>query len=108
MIVVSLFVNPTQFAPGEDLAAYPKDFERDCALAGAEGVDVMFAPEAGEMYAEDHATFINVDRITGKLVRRVAAGTFSGRGDGGGQTVPYLRAAARVFRIEGLSAGASH
>ncbi|MGA3260897.1 MAG: pantoate--beta-alanine ligase, partial [Bryobacteraceae bacterium] len=51
MVVVSLFVNPTQFGPGEDLAAYPKDFERDCALAAAEGVDAMFAPEAGEMYA---------------------------------------------------------
>ena len=40
------------------LAAYPKDFERDCALAAAEGVDAMFAPEAGEMYAGDHATFV--------------------------------------------------
>ena len=78
MIVVSLFVNPTQFAPGEDLAAYPKDFERDCALAGAEGVDVMFAPEAGEMYAEDHATFINVDRITGNLCGASRPGHFRG------------------------------
>ena len=67
MVVVSLFVNPTQFGPGEDLAAYPKDFERDCALAGAEGVDAMFAPEAGEMYAGDHATFVNVERLTGNL-----------------------------------------
>jgi pantoate--beta-alanine ligase len=67
MVVVSLFVNPTQFGPGEDLAAYPKDFERDCALAGAEGVDAMFAPEAGEMYASDHATFVNVERLTGNL-----------------------------------------
>ena len=65
MVVVSLFVNPTQFGPGEDLAAYPKDFERDCALAAAEGVDAMFAPEAGEMYASDHATFVNVERLTG-------------------------------------------
>jgi len=67
MVVVSLFVNPTQFGPGEDLAAYPKDFERDCALAAAEGVDAMFAPEAGEMYASDHATFVNVERLTGNL-----------------------------------------
>jgi pantoate--beta-alanine ligase len=67
MVVVSLFVNPTQFGPGEDLAAYPKDFERDCALAAAEGVDAMFAPEAGEMYAGDHATFVNVERLTGNL-----------------------------------------
>ena len=67
MVVVSLFVNPTQFGPGEDLAAYPRDFERDCARAGAEGVDAMFAPEAGEMYAGDHATFVNVERLTGNL-----------------------------------------
>ena len=67
MVVVSLFVNPTQFGPGEDLAAYPKDFERGCALAAAEGVDAMFAPEAGEMYASDHATFVNVERLTGNL-----------------------------------------
>ncbi len=67
LVVVSLFVNPTQFGPGEDLAAYPKDFERDCALAGAEGVDAMFAPEAGEMYAGDHATFVDVERITAGL-----------------------------------------
>jgi len=67
MVVVSLFVNPTQFGPGEDLAEYPKDFERDCALAAAEGVDAMFAPEAGEMYAGDHATFVNVERLTGNL-----------------------------------------
>jgi pantoate--beta-alanine ligase len=67
MVVVSLFVNPTQFGPGEDLAAYPRDFERDCALVGAEGVDAMFAPEASEMYAGDHATFVNVERLTGNL-----------------------------------------
>ncbi len=66
-VVVSLFVNPTQFGPGEDLAAYPRDFERDCALAAAEGVDAMFVPEAGEMYAADHATFVNVERLTGNL-----------------------------------------
>jgi len=67
MVVVSLFVNPTQFGPGEDLANYPKDFARDCALAAAESVDVMFAPEAGEVYAGDHATFVNVERITASL-----------------------------------------
>jgi pantoate--beta-alanine ligase len=78
MVVVSLFVNPTQFGPGEDLAAYPKDFERDCALAGAEGVDVMFAPEVGEMYSGDHATLVNVERITGNLCGASRPGHFRG------------------------------
>jgi len=78
LVVVSLFVNPTQFGPGEDSAAYPKDFERDCALAGAEGVDVMFAPEAGEMYAGDHSTFVDVERITGNLCGASRPGHFRG------------------------------
>ena len=78
MVVVSLFVNPTQFGPGEDLAAYPRDFARDCALARAEGVDLMFAPEAGEMYAGDHATFVNVDRLTGNLCGASRPGHFRG------------------------------
>jgi pantoate--beta-alanine ligase len=78
LAVVSLFVNPTQFGPGEDLAAYPKDFERDCALASAEGVDVMFAPEAHEVYAADHATFVNVERITGNLCGASRPGHFRG------------------------------
>jgi pantoate--beta-alanine ligase len=78
LVVVSLFVNPTQFGPGEDLAAYPKDFERDCALASAEGVDVMFAPEAGEMYAANHATFVDVERITRHLCGASRPGHFRG------------------------------
>jgi pantoate--beta-alanine ligase len=78
MVVVSLFVNPTQFGPGEDLAAYPRDFARDCALARAEGVDLMFAPEAGEMYAGDHATFVNVERLTGNLCGASRPGHFRG------------------------------
>jgi pantoate--beta-alanine ligase len=78
LVVVSLFVNPTQFGPGEDLAAYPKDFERDCALAAAEGVDVMFAPEAGEVYAADHATFVNVERVTAGLCGASRPGHFRG------------------------------
>jgi pantoate--beta-alanine ligase len=78
MVVVSLFVNPTQFGPGEDLAAYPRDFERDCALAAAEGADVMFAPEATEIYAGDHATFVNVERITGNLCGASRPGHFRG------------------------------
>jgi pantoate--beta-alanine ligase len=59
-VVVSLFVNPTQFGPNEDLGRYPRDFERDAALAREHGVDLLFAPEPGAMYAPDHATWVEV------------------------------------------------
>src|SRR5215471_12808319 len=49
-VIVTLFVNPIQFGPSEDLAKYPRDFERDCQLVRAQNVDLMFAPDAGVMY----------------------------------------------------------
>lgn len=59
-VVVSLFVNPAQFGPGEDLAAYPRDLERDAATARSLGVDALFHPAPEAMYAPDHATWVNV------------------------------------------------
>jgi pantoate--beta-alanine ligase len=58
VLVASVFVNPVQFSNGADLAAYPRDFERDAALAEAEGVDVIFAPAAEEMYPPGFATWV--------------------------------------------------
>ncbi len=67
-VVVSLFVNPTQFGPKEDLAAYPRDFERDRALAESVGVDVIFAPEAEDMYPKGATTAVTVGKeLTGQL-----------------------------------------
>ncbi len=62
-MVVSLFVNPAQFGPNEDLAAYPRDFERDSAIAASHGADAIFAPEPGAMYAEDHSTWVEVPEL---------------------------------------------
>lgn len=64
LVVVSLFVNPTQFGPSEDLAAYPRDQERDARLAAQQGVDILFAPEPAEIYPHGFATTVHVSGIT--------------------------------------------
>lgn len=63
-VVVSVFVNPIQFGPSEDLESYPRDFERDCALCEKTGADLIFHPETSEMYAEDFCTYVDMDRLT--------------------------------------------
>jgi len=64
LVVVSLFVNPTQFAANEDLSTYPRDEARDAALADSEGVDILFAPAPAEIYPDGFATNIHVAGIT--------------------------------------------
>jgi pantoate--beta-alanine ligase len=64
VVVVSLFVNPTQFAPSEDLDAYPRDEQRDAALAEAEGVDLLFAPPLEEVYPDGFGTTVTVGALT--------------------------------------------
>jgi pantoate--beta-alanine ligase len=64
LVVVSLFVNPAQFGPGEDLDAYPRDEQRDSSLAEAEGVDVLFAPAPEEVYPEGFQTRVEVLGLT--------------------------------------------
>jgi pantoate--beta-alanine ligase len=67
VLVVSLFVNPAQFAPGEDFEAYPRDEERDLRLAEAQGVDVLFAPPVEEVYPGGFATIVSVGHLTETL-----------------------------------------
>ncbi|HEY1284849.1 MAG TPA: pantoate--beta-alanine ligase [Solirubrobacterales bacterium] len=64
LVVMSLFVNPTQFGPSEDLARYPRDEERDLQLAGEEGVDLVYAPSVDEIYPEGFATAVEVSGLT--------------------------------------------
>jgi pantoate--beta-alanine ligase len=67
LVVVSLFVNPAQFAAGEDLEAYPRDEERDAALAETEGVDLLFAPPLEEIYPDGFDTTVSVGGLTSVL-----------------------------------------
>jgi pantoate--beta-alanine ligase len=67
VVVVSLFVNPAQFAPGEDLETYPRDETRDAELAEAEGVDLLFAPPVEEVYPDDFDTRVTVGGLTETL-----------------------------------------
>ncbi|WP_439901188.1 pantoate--beta-alanine ligase [Microbacterium azadirachtae] len=67
LVVVSLFVNPTQFGPNEDLSRYPRDEARDAALAEGAGVDILFAPAPAEIYPDGFATTIHIAGITDVL-----------------------------------------
>ena len=78
LVVVSLFVNPTQFGPNEDLAAYPRDVEGDTKVAGEEGVDVLFAPSVDEMYPEPGVTTVHVGELTAGLCGARRPGHFDG------------------------------
>ena len=78
LVVVSLFVNPTQFGPNEDLAAYPRDVEGDTKVAGEEGVDVLFTPTVDEMYPEPGVTTVHVGELTTGLCGARRPGHFDG------------------------------
>lgn len=65
--VVSIFVNPTQFAPTEDLAKYPRDIKKDKSLLLEEGVDILFLPEAKDIYSQGYQTYVTVNEITSGL-----------------------------------------
>ena len=66
-VVASVFVNPTQFGPTEDLESYPRDFDKDCALCESIGVNLVFHPEPEEMYAPDFCTWVDMDVLSKTL-----------------------------------------
>lgn len=77
-VVATIFVNPTQFGPHEDLASYPRDPQRDLMLLKKDGVDAVFMPSAEEMYPPGYCTYVNVERITERLEGASRPGHFRG------------------------------
>lgn len=77
-VVVSDFVNPTQFGAKEDLGSYPRDLERDAAICEAAGADLIFHPEPEEMYYPDKCTFVDMDKLTKGLCGKTRPVHFSG------------------------------
>ena len=78
VVAASIFVNPTQFGPNEDLAKYPRSFERDCELLEREGVEFVFAPSVEEMYPAGAVTWVTVEVMSSKLDGRSRPGHFRG------------------------------
>ncbi len=77
-VAASIFVNPTQFGPNEDLAKYPRSFERDCDLLERERVDFLFAPSVEEMYPAGAATWVTVEELSSRLDGRSRPSHFRG------------------------------
>ena len=78
LLVLSIFVNPTQFGQGEDFDSYPRDLTRDAELAQSAGVDFIFAPTAEQMYPKGYATTIHIDGLTDNLCGASRPGHFDG------------------------------
>ncbi|MEW6126562.1 MAG: pantoate--beta-alanine ligase [Acidobacteriota bacterium] len=78
VLIASVFVNPTQFGPKEDLSRYPRDLARDAELAFTKGVDFIFAPTPEEMYPNGFATYVTVERLSEKLEGASRPGHFRG------------------------------
>ncbi|MDD4592696.1 MAG: pantoate--beta-alanine ligase [Parabacteroides sp.] len=76
--VLSIFLNPTQFAPNEDLSKYPRDFEKDSRLALESGVDALFYPKAEELYPNNYQTYINVEALSRHLCGKSRPDHFRG------------------------------
>jgi len=89
LVVVSIFVNPTQFGPNEDLEAYPRDFGRDEELCRDEGVDIIFYPSADEMYSRDASVVVGEDKLSLGLCGAARPGHFQG----------VLTVVAKLFNI---------
>jgi pantoate--beta-alanine ligase len=104
LLVLSIFVNPTQFGPHEDLDRYPRDLARDEAVARASGVDLIFYPTAATIYPPGYSTFVNVEgALTATLEGACRPGHFRGVATVVAKLFLHCPAARGAFRLQGLS-----
>lgn len=94
VVAASIFVNPTQFGPSEDLARYPRSFDRDCAMLEKEQVDLLFAPTVEEMYPAGAVSWVTVEGLSDRLDGRSRPGHFRG----------VTTVVAKLFQIVGPDA----
>lgn len=108
LVIVSIFVNPIQFGPSEDLDKYPRDFEHDAKLCTEHGADAVFAPEPGVMYAPDASTVVEEQKLSRPLCGARRPGPLPRRDDGGCEAFQSGAAGLRGVRHEGRPAAAGH
>ena len=107
-VVVSIFVNPKQFGPSEDLQKYPRTFEADRAALEALGVDYLFAPPAEEIYPNGFRTAVVVEGLSDRLEGRSRPGHFRGVATVVLKLFEIVQPHTRVFRAQRRAAGAHH
>ena len=106
-VVVSDFVNPTQFGENEDLGSYPRDIKRDAALCDAAGVELLFNPTPEEMYYKDNCTFVDMNRLTDVLCGKTRPIHFSGVCKRSDQAISYCNTGPCLFWTKGCTAVSS-
>ena len=104
VVAASIFVNPTQFGPSEDLAKYPRSFESDCAALEKEAVDILFAPTVEEMYPKGATTWVTVEGLSERLDGRSRPGHFRGVTTVVSKLFPHPRAGRGFLWPEGRCA----
>jgi cytidyltransferase-like protein len=103
VVITTIFVNPTQFAPNEDYNRYPRDFDHDKIIAADAGTDIIFFPDAAEMYPQKFNSKVEVERASKILEGALPPDTLSRRHDGRNKTFSYHKTAYRNLRSEGCT-----